>query len=91
MLTMHDMDDEARKQVLGEVLMDELKTIREYVEDVPGIKRKLDEVDERLISVESDVTVIKAAVRDISGRLQSVEEVVKDHDRDIRSLKQKVA
>ena len=38
---MHDMSDEDRREVLGEALMHELKAIREYVEDVPAIKKNV--------------------------------------------------
>ncbi len=38
---MHNMDDETRREVLGEALMDELKLIREYVQDVPQMKTDL--------------------------------------------------
>ena len=74
---MHDMDDETRKEVLGEALMDELKAIREYVEDVPAIKSELHQV--------------KATVDEINNRLAVVETVIRDHERDIRSLKHKAA
>ena len=38
---MHNMDDDTLKEVLGEALMSELKAIREYVEDIPLIRRDL--------------------------------------------------
>lgn len=70
---MQSLDDDERKIVLGEVLLDELKAIREYVEDIPSIKRKLNEVDERLIEVEQRLIVVEA--------------VVKGHEVDIRQVK----
>jgi hypothetical protein len=71
------MDDEMQKGVLGEVLMDELKAIREYVQEIPNIKKTVESIDGRLSFVETDVKVIKAVVR--------------EHDSEIRELKQKVA
>jgi hypothetical protein len=38
---MQSLNDDERKEVLGEVLADELKTILEYVKDVPLIKKSL--------------------------------------------------
>lgn len=78
------MDDEMRKEVLGEVLMDELKAIREYVQDVPVIKQTVERIDDRLEVVESDVKAIKAVVTDHSRQLQR-------HEVEIKDLKQKVA
>lgn len=71
------MNDDMRKEVLGEVLMDELKAIHEYVKDIPLIKKTVGEIDERLKTVETDVKVIKAVVR--------------EHDKEIKVLQQKVA
>jgi hypothetical protein len=74
---MADMDDTTRREVLGEALMEELKAIREYVEGVPVIR--------------DDVHQIKATVDEINQRLAVVETVVRDHEREIRSLGRKAA
>jgi 2-phospho-L-lactate guanylyltransferase (CobY/MobA/RfbA family) len=74
---MHDMDDETRREVLGEALMDELKAIREYVQDVPTIK--------------ADVRQVKLTVDEIKDRLGILESVVREHDRELRELKPKAA
>jgi 2-phospho-L-lactate guanylyltransferase (CobY/MobA/RfbA family) len=71
------MEDEMRKEVLGEVLMDELRVIREYVEDIPIIKKKVTKLESDMEEVKTDVKAIKAVVR--------------EHDREIRILKQKTA
>lgn len=81
---MHNMDDETRKQVLGEALMDELKVIREYVEDIPEIKKDVVDIKERVITLEGDMKVVKAAVTDQSKEL-------KRHALGIRQLKHKAA
>ena len=70
---MHDIDDETRRAVLGEALMDELKVIREYVQDVPAIK--------------ADVHQVKATVEEINDRLGVIATVVREHEREIRGLK----
>jgi len=74
---MYDMVDETKKAVLGDVLMDELKAIHECVEDVPAINSKLHQV--------------KATTDEINSRLAVIESVVKDHERDIKGLKQRAA
>lgn len=74
---MQNLNDDERKEVLGEVLADELKAIKEYVQDVPLVKQELHQV--------------KATVDDISDRLSVIEHVVKDHETEIKSLKRKVA
>lgn len=70
---MQDLSDDDRKTVLGEVLMDELKVIREYLEDIPVIKQKVTSIDERLSVVESDMKVVKAVLTDHSQQLQDHE------------------
>ena len=72
-----DDDDDERNQVLGEVLADELKAIHEYVKDIPIIKQELHQV--------------KATANEVNDRLSIIENVVKDHESDIRSLKRKTA
>jgi len=88
---MYDMDYETRKAVLGEALMDELKAIREYVQDVPTIKNDVQALRADTDDLKSDMKVVKAAVRDISGNLQSVESTTTKHDRTLRVLKHKIA
>lgn len=73
-----------RKEALGEVLMDELKAIREYVQDVPIIKKTVEQIDHRLGTVEADVKTIKAVVTDQSREL-------KEHQSKLNILKQKIA
>lgn len=68
-----------KKQVLGEVLADELKAIHELVKDVPEMKQKIDTVDSDMKEVKTDIKVIKAAVTDISREQ-------KEHDMRITHL-----
>lgn len=67
---MQSLGDDERKEILGEVLFDELKAIREYVEEIPAIKQQLSEVDERLIEVERIVKIHEIDVRQIRRHLQ---------------------
>lgn len=80
-MAMHDMDDKTRKEVLGEVLgevlMDELKAIREYVEDVPKIKMQVHQTN--------------AIVNEVNERLIVMESVIREHEEEIRQLKRKSA
>jgi hypothetical protein len=70
-------DDEMRKEVLGEVLMDELKAIGKYVQDISGIKMTLKQMDGRLGNIETGITAVKA--------------LLYVHNDAIRLLKEKVA
>lgn len=74
---MQSLNDDERKDVLGEVLADELKAIREYVEDVPKVKEEVHQVH--------------AKVDDIDDRLKVIEAVVKHQETDIRKLKKQAA
>jgi 2-phospho-L-lactate guanylyltransferase (CobY/MobA/RfbA family) len=64
--TMQDLSDDERKQVLGEVLMDELKAIREYVQDVPLIKADVQQLKADVTELKTDMRAVKAAVKDYS-------------------------
>ena len=68
--TMQSLNEEEQRQVLGEVLSDQLNAILEYVQEIPGIKRKLTQVDERLIEVERMVRVHEVDIRQIRRHLQ---------------------
>lgn len=74
---MQSLNDDERKEVLGEVLSDELKAILEYVKDVPSMQQELRQVH--------------ATVNDISDRLSVIEHVVREHESENKSLKHKAA
>ena len=67
------MDDEMRKEVLGEVLMNELKAIREYVKEVPNIKKTVDQIDTNLEEVQTNVKAIFAVVKNHEQRITDLE------------------
>ena len=70
---MQDLSDEDRKSVLGEVLMDELKIIREYLEQLLPLNKKVDSLDKDMSEVKADIKVIKAVVTDHSQQLSDHE------------------
>jgi len=67
---MQSLSDDERKEVLGEVLADELKLITEYVKDVPLAMRKIDSLGQDMKEVKSDIKVIRAAVTDNQSTAQ---------------------
>lgn len=75
--SMQSLNDDERKEVLGEVLADELKAILEYVKEVPAMQNELHQVH--------------ATVNDISDRLSVLEQVVKEHESDIKQLRRRAA
>lgn len=74
---MQDTTDDERKDMLGEVLADELKAISEYVKDVPKIQE--------------EVHQIHAKVDDMSDQCNAFKHVLKEHEEEIRPLKHKLA
>ena len=76
---MQSLNDEERKDVLGEVLSDELKTILEYVKDLPVLKLDVHEIKNDASELKSDMKVVKTAVTDMSRQLV-------DHERRITRL-----
>jgi len=75
---MQDLSDDERKLVLGEVLMDELRAIREAISDLPT-RTEFKELKENTGELKSDMKVVKAAVTDQGSH-------VADHERRISSL-----
>lgn len=74
---MIDLTDKERREVLGEVMMDELRIIREYVSDIPVMKK--------------DIATLKEDVSELKSDMKTVKTVLRDHERDIKYLKTKVA
>ena len=54
--TMQSLSDDEKRQVLGEVLSDQLQAILEYVKEIPDIKR-------RITTIEEDVADIKITLQ----------------------------
>jgi hypothetical protein len=76
---MHDMDDKTRREILGEVLFDELRLIREYLEDVAGLKR-----DNRILKRDLDVLKDSVKLLQLLGREHQHE--LEEHDVRINRL-----
>ena len=70
---MHDMTDEERKAILGEAFMDELKAIREGIDQLNGLPAQVQSIDDSLVNVENDVKAIKIAVKGQSKQLRKHE------------------
>ena len=68
---MQSLNDNERKEVLGEVLADELKVIKEYVKDLPYIERKVGILEKDMQEAKSDIKVIKAVLTDIGRQQQA--------------------
>lgn len=75
--TMQSLDDDERKSVLGEVLFDELKAIREYVQEIPNVKHRLSSLETKVDKIDDRLIVIEAIFR--------------EHDTDLKAIKRKLA
>lgn len=73
---MQSLNDDERKLVLGDVLFDELKAIREYVQDIPGIRSRLSSLETK--------------VDKIDGRLIVIETISRDHEAELKAIKRKL-
>ena len=65
-MNVHDLTDKERLQLLGEVFMDELRVIREYLEDIPGMKRDIATLKIDVSQLKSDMVIVKAVLKDHS-------------------------
>lgn len=65
---MQSLNDDERREVLGEVLADELRAIREYVQDIPSIRQEISEIKEQLTSVERSVKGHELDIRLLRGQ-----------------------
>jgi hypothetical protein len=59
---MQSLNDGERIEVLGEVLVDELKAITEYVKDVPLMRQELHQVHATVNEINERLTVIEHVV-----------------------------
>jgi len=66
---MQSLSHDEQRQVLGEVLADQLQAILEYVQEIPFIKRKMEAMDERLIEVERITRAHEVDIRYIRSKL----------------------
>jgi acylphosphatase len=64
---MQDLTDDERKQVLGEVLMDELKAIREGISVLPT-RQEFSVLQDDVTELKADMKVVKAAITDIGNK-----------------------
>jgi len=59
-MTMQSLSDEQRKEILGEALFNELRAIRGYVQQLPEIKKGLEEIIKVMKEIRSDMKVLDA-------------------------------
>ena len=76
---MQSLSDDERKEVLGEVLHDELRAILELVKDVPAIRQDLQQVQADVAELKADMKIVKAATTDLSKQGN-------DHERRLSQL-----
>lgn len=77
---MQSLSEDEKRQVLGSLLADQLSAIQEAVKDVPEIKNKVDHLDQVLLELSSNMSIVKAAITDLSNQ-------VNDHDHQINRLR----
>ncbi|MBI4034607.1 hypothetical protein HY380_01775 [Candidatus Saccharibacteria bacterium] len=70
---MQTLTDKERKEVLGEVLADKLKAIREYVQDVPVIKDAVARLENDMGIVKTDIKAIKVVVQTHSQEIKALQ------------------
>jgi hypothetical protein len=82
------MQDDARKDVLGEQLLSELHAIHELVQDVPSMKSDLNQVKADVTDLKADMQAVKAVQREHSQTLQEHSQLLKKHSRDLTEIMQ---
>lgn len=67
---MESLSEDEFRQVMGEVMADQLKAILEYVSEIPAIKQRLDSIEARLDSLEAEFKPLKALTLQIDQKLR---------------------
>lgn len=70
---MQDLTDDDRRQVLGEILMDELKALREGISMLPT-RQEFKKLEEKFDKMSDDIDAIKSVTRNHSSKLQNHEQ-----------------
>ena len=88
---MISLTDKERLEVLGEVFTDELQVIREYLSDIPVIKKKIEKLESvaeehsQLLHAHSyEFSLIRKGLRSHDARIEA-------NTQDIAWIKQKLA
>jgi len=74
---MQSLSDDERRDILGEVLMDELKAIHEYVKEIPDLKKRIGKLEDKMDQV--------------WDRFNIDESILKAHDIDIRIINSRLS
>lgn len=70
---MQDLTDDDRRQVLGEILMDELKALREGISMLPT-RQEFKKLEEKFDKMSDDIDTIKSVAKNHSSKLQNHEQ-----------------
>ena len=87
---MNALDDDMKKSVLGEALMDQLKVIHELVSDIPEMKQDLRVLKEDVAVLKQGVSILQTDVSKIKRTLSIVEDVAHAHERDITEHRDRI-
>lgn len=87
---MENLDDDEVKLVLGEVLLDELKVIHEYVQDIPQIKADIIDLKADVAVLKTDVAVLKTDVSVLKTDMKAVKLTLAGHGRQFKRFAQRV-
>jgi 2-phospho-L-lactate guanylyltransferase (CobY/MobA/RfbA family) len=88
---MISLTDKERRELLGELLMDELRVIREYLSDIPHIKQDIEELKQ---SANKHTQTLQENSYELSLALRCLkhhDELIERHDRDIKWIKPRLA
>ncbi|HVV26291.1 MAG TPA: hypothetical protein VHC21_04675 [Candidatus Saccharimonadales bacterium] len=77
---MQSLSDDEQRQILGEVLSDQLRAILEYVQEIPDVKRRLGGLETNVGRMDNRLKVVEAVVKDQSVELKSIKAIVGRHE-----------
>lgn len=82
---MPDLTDNEQKQVLGEVLHDQLKAIQESLADIPK-RAEFDELKADVSELKSDMKTVKVVLKDMSDHEKSQDLQLNNHETRLTSV-----
>ncbi|HEY5442787.1 MAG TPA: hypothetical protein VIJ68_04575 [Candidatus Saccharimonadales bacterium] len=84
------MSDDKEK-LFEEILLQELKVIREYVQDIPAIKADIIDLKADVNVLKTDVAVLKADVLVLKTDMKIVKSILADHGRQFKRTTARVS
>ena len=70
---MQSLNDNEKRDILGEILSDELKVIHELVKDVPNISHKVDKIETDMETLKGDMKIVKAVITEHSKEIKDLD------------------